>query len=303
MTRIILIILIQMNSNDNLGKTVIDELRLCYLADNNLLQDLRNIEYGEKAEFETFTLLKIDCQYFKTCFNVYCVSDNIKELVATLKFDRYGDEEDSSFVYFRVENHILYDSDKLCQVLKIPEALSLLLNNITAIDLARDFRKNICNTIRRIYKDKAITTIINGKAIKDRQHIIPNMSVIYASTLDRLKNPSLYIKQAKAIHDKTKGITVCAYDKVAEIQNASEKQYVLDFYGNPKRLHRLEVHLNSSEVREFCNNRRIVQTTDLLFNQDFLTEMYLYHLSAVLRFTKGRNKVSWEDIFNNGRVI
>lgn len=287
-----------MNSKDNLGKTVIDELRLCYKADSYLLEDLRNIEIGGKVEFGTFYLQRVDCRYFKVGFNVY--TDG--ELSASLKFDRYGDSEDSEFAFFRMENRVLYDIAKFKKVLDIPDYLGMILNNITALDLAKDFQKNICNIIRRTYKDKDTTTIINGKAIKDRQHIIPNMSVIYASSLDRLKNPSLYIKQAKAIHDKTKGITVCAYDKVAEIQNASEKQYVLDFYGNPKRLHRLEVHLNSSEVREFCNNRRIVQTTDLLFNQDFLTEMYLYHLSAVLRFTKGRNKVSWEDIFN-GRAI
>lgn len=288
-----------MNSNDNLGKTVIDELRLCYKADIDLLKDLRNINIGGKIEFGTFYLQRVDCRYFKVGFNVYLD----RELSASLKFDRYGDEEDSSFIYFRIENRVLYDIDRLKCTLGIPDCLGMVLNNITALDLAKDFSRNICNIIRRTYKDRNTTTIINGKAIKDRQHIIPNMSIIYASTLDRLKNPTLYIKQAKAIHDKTKGITVCAYDKSAEIINASEKQYILDFYGNPKRLHRLEVHLNSSEVREFCNNRRIVQTTDLLFNQDFLTEMYLYHLSAVLRFTRGRNKVSWEDIFNNGRAI
>lgn len=287
-----------MNSKDNLGKTVIDELRLCYKADSYLLEDLRNIEIGGKVEFGTFYLQRVDCRYFKVGLNVYMD----RELSASLKFDRYGDEEDSELAYFRIENRVLYDIDKIKRVLEFPGYLGMTLNNITALDLAKDFQKNICNIIRRTYKDKDTTTIINGKAIKDRQHIIPNMSVIYASTLDRLKNPSLYIKQAKAIHDKTKGITVCAYDKATEIQNASEKQYILDFYGNPKRLHRLEVHLNSGEIRGYCNNRHIVQTTDLLFSQEFLTEMYLYHLSAVLRFTKGRNKVSWEDIFN-GRAI
>lgn len=48
-----------MNSKDNLEKTVIDELRLCYKADSCLLEDLRNIEIGEKlnSRHSTYTEL------------------------------------------------------------------------------------------------------------------------------------------------------------------------------------------------------------------------------------------------------
>ena len=74
--------------------------------------------------------------------------------------------------------------------------------------------------------------------------IIDGVSQSYSVSLDRLKNPTLYFKQAKAIHNKSKGIVVTAYNKMAEIEE-SGKDYILEFYGNPKRLNRLEVHLNS----------------------------------------------------------
>lgn len=281
-------------AKSNLGKTVIDELRLCFVAEAALLEDLRNIRHGEWWNVNDFSLQRVECRYFGVGFNVYMNHD--AEHVASIKFDRYGEAEDSVYIYYKIENHVLYKPEKFQTVMMLPDYLGLSLNNITALDLAQDFRKNICNAIRRTYKDETITTIINGKAVKDRKMIQDNMSIIYAVTLDKLKNPSLYIKQAKALHDKTKGVTVCAYDKAAEIRNTSDKQYVLDYYSNPKRLHRLEVRLNSGEIRDYCAGRGIVQSADLLFDQEFLTNIYMYHLSSVLRFTKGRDKISWNDI-------
>lgn len=295
-----------MNSKKNLGTTVIDELRLCYTADRGLLESLRSIRFGENERIGAFSFQRVECRHFKVGFNIYmnhdAYADRNDEQVATLKFDRYGDDEYSAFVFFRVENHILYDPEKLRLILELPDSLGLLFNNITALDLAMDFQKNICNIIRRTYKNSDITTIVNNKAVRDRKQTLSNVSIIYATTLDKIKNPSIYIKQAKAVHDKAKGITVCAYDKAAEIRDSSKKQYVLDYYGNPKRLHRLEVHLNSGKIHDYCDSRNIAQTTGLLFNQKFLSEMYLHHLSSVLRFTKGRNRISWPDIFS-GRTI
>lgn len=55
------------------------------------------------------------------------------------------------------------------------------------------------------------------------------------------KNPTISIKQAKALHNKAKGLTVCAYNKAAEI-STSGKDYILGYYGNRKRLYRLEIN-------------------------------------------------------------
>ena len=155
--------------------------------------------------------------------------------------------------------------------------------------------KNIVNVIRRLYKDERITTIVNGKAIKNRKQIIPEFHIDYSVSLERLKNPTFYAKQKKAVHDKTKGVCVSCYNKRAEIENTS-KQYILDFYGSPKCLHRLEVHLNSEEIRRYCSMKKIPQTIDLIFDQDSITDMFFYYLSSVVRFTKGRTKLDWRDI-------
>ena len=99
------------------------------------------------------------------------------------------------------------------------------------------------------------------------------------------------------------GLTMCAYNKGNEIDKASGKEYIREFYGNPKMLHRLEVHLNNQEIKDYCRNVvNVVQDIELLSDQDFLDAMYDYHLSSLLRFTRGRKKLDWNEILCTGRV-
>ena len=45
-----------------------------------------------------------------------------------------------------------------------------------------------------------------------------------------------------------------------------------------------------------------VRTDDLIFDKEFLTNMFYYHLVSVVRFTRGRTQLDWRDIlciYNN----
>lgn len=273
-----------------LGTTIIDELRLCYIAEPSFLDDLSLTAVGERIDFADFSMVRILGQHFRYLFKVFVG----KKQVGNFYYGQYG-IVDSCYAWFKFENQVLYDGELFRTTLDIPYKLKLTFNNITAIDLTKDFKKNIVNIIRRLYKDEGITTIVNGKAIKDRKRIIPEFHIDYSVSLERLKYPTFYVKQKKAIHDKTKGICVSCYNKKAEIENTS-KQYILDFYGCPKCLHRLEVHLNAEEIRRYCSMKKIPQTIDLIFDQDSITDMFFYYLSSVVRFTKGRIKLDWRDI-------
>ena len=147
-----------------------------------------------------------------------------------------------------------------------------------------------------------MTTIIKSKALRERKQTIIGLSQTYSISLDRLKNPTISVKQVKALHNKAKGITVCAYNKHAEIEE-SEKDYILNYYDNPKKLHRLEVHLNSQEVTDYFKHLGKIQDLTLLADSNFRDYMYFYHLSSVIRFSKGRNPLPWSDLLQcTGRV-
>ena len=290
-------------AKNDLGKTIIDELKLCYEAEQMLLDDLSKVEIGGWVNLAEFALFRVVSRHFQYGFDVMYKSghgDRVK--VATLRFAHYGEQEHSSYVYYRVENTVLYDAELLNVTMSLADMLGLVFCHITSIDLARDYKFNVVQRIRKVAKDDAVTVIVNGKAI-DKKKDIGGAMLVYSLNFHRLKNPTIAVKQAKAVKDKTKGLTMCAYDKGNEIDKASGKDYIREFYGNPKVLHRLEVHLNNQEIKDYCRNVvNIVQDMALLSDHDFLDAMYDYHLSALLRFTRGRKKLDWNEILCNRRI-
>lgn len=257
------------------------------------------VEVDAYAEFFGYRLYRMTNDRFRFFFDVF----RGDEPVAQLKFGHYTDVDDTTtYVYFKVHNPVLYEGERLRCLLELPITLGMLFNNFTAIDLAYDCPQNIPTVIKKMMRDKTITTIINGKAARDRKTVLRGITFEYSSSLNRLTHPTITIKQAKAISNKNDGITVQAYDKKAEIEHCSNKQYILDYHGNPKRLYRLEVRLHYQELKDFFTHRRIIPTTDILFDGELLNELFLYHLGAVIRFTKGRTKIPWTELLGcNGK--
>ena len=287
----------QYNERDEI---VIDELKLCYIADREQMACLSKVEVGASVELYHYKFYRFLNERFRFFFVV--VEDGVE--VAQLKFGHYTDMEDASlYVYLKVMNSVLYDAERLKRLLALPDEFGMVFNNFTAIDLALDGGLNFPSMIKRMMRDKTVTTIINGKAVKDRKQVLQGVSFEYSSTLDRLNHPTITIKQKKAIANKCNGISVQAYDKKAEIDGHSDKQYILDHYGNPKRLYRLEIRLHYQELKDYFTMCKVFPTPEDLFDAEVLKKMFFYHLSAVIRFTKGRRKMDWETLLKcNGRV-
>lgn len=279
---------------------VIDELKICYTADKEQLDGFMNVEAGGRFDIPDFRLYRIINDKVRYCYDVV----HKKEKVAQLRFGFYTDTDDSeNYVLLKVLNPVLYDRALLTKVMGIPDYFGLVCNNYTALDLAIDTHFNVPSFIKKMMRCKEVTTIINGKAIKDRKAVLPELLFEYSSSLDRLRHPSITVKQKKALYHKNEGITVQAYDKHAEVINHSGKQYILDYYGNPLRLYRLEVRLRYQELKDYLKLTTTPATTDLIFNQPFLLGMFYYHLESVIRFTKGRRKIQWKQLLEcNGRV-
>jgi len=280
------------------GIPVLDELRLCYVAEPLLLEELSKVAVGSSIVIETFVLYRIVGDRFEFMFTI--CADGVE--VATLKYGRYGAAE-SMYVFLKVSNHVLYDEGMLRQVLSFPEMMGMLFNNFTSIDIAMDYTKNISSIIKRMMRNDQLKTILNGKHLKDRKRVIPGVDFDYSTSLSKLHCPTITLRQAKAARSKDKGITVQSYDKMAEIALQSKKDYILDYYGHPQRLYRLEVRLHYQELQDYCRKAGVPQSIEMVFNPAFLESAFYYHLSSVLRFSKGRKKLQWADIIaNNGKV-
>lgn len=259
------------------------------------------VEQQEKGPtINGYSFYRVTNDRFRFFYNVV---DADGEQVAVLKFGHYTDcDREETYVYFKILNRILYDGAKFRRLLELPPSLGMSFNNFTAIDLAYDSRKNLPSLIKKMLRDKEMTTIFNGRAVRDRKSLLHGVFLEYSTSLNRMMHPTLTFKQKKATSNKNEGITVQCYDKRAEIDNHSNKQYILDRYGNPRSLYRLEVRLPYRELKDYFASRGIAPTEDAVFDSALLADMFLYHLGAVIRFTQGRKRVDWGELLGFGAV-
>ena len=279
----------------------IDELKICYVADAEILRPMKETEIGGYLNLFGYRLHRVVNDRFKYFFDITYHG----KMVAQLRFGFYTDQDETNtHVYFKVLNEILYRTEALASILLLPERLGMVFNNFTALDLALDTPCNVPSMIKRLMRRKDVTTIINGKAIKDRKQTLCGVSFEYSTTLDRLNNPTITFKQKKAIANKSEGITVQTYNKKAEVENRHpEKQYILDSKDNPRHLYRLEVRLHYQELKDYFLSKKIPATVVILNDQELLWEMFCYHLASVIRFTHGRHRIPWDFLLESiGRV-
>lgn len=287
---------------DKRGTAIIDGLRICFLAHHHLLEDLSQIEPEKKNCIGRYLLTREKGILHKYAFSVEHKINGKIQKFGHLRFGLENKELNPFFVWLTIENRVLYDKFELKKIYDFCESLNLVFHNFTVLDIAVDFKINVVSLIRKLYKDLENDTIFNGKKIQNRKKVIDGMTHLYSTTLDRLVNPTIYFKQHEAIHDKTKGVVVTAYNKVAEVKNSSEKQYILDYYGNPKTLHRFEVHLNTKQIALYGRKIQEAPSFDWIFDQKILEDIYYDHLQSVIRFTKAKSKkkIDWRELlFNN----
>jgi hypothetical protein len=279
-------------SNDRLGKVVIDELRLCFNAEPEFLEVLSSAAIGERIHFSKFSIIRTIGQHFKHYFTLL---NKDKESVAVIYFGRYGDDDDTH-LWLKIDNEILYNQHNLkFLLLGILATFPIEFNNITRLALAIDSKKNYVTTIKRMFRDENIKTIINGKGVKDRRKVLGEIMYIHQASLERMKNPSLTICQAEAVRNKAKGIVVQAYNKKAELCK-SQKEYISEYYNHPKTLHRLEVRLNYNEIRDYYSKIGKKPFIMDILDTTLLTNIYYYHLGSVLRFSHRRKPIPWQEI-------
>lgn len=285
-------------NHDKRGTTILDGLRLCFSAEPSLFGHLSEIIIDKSTDIGRYTFHRIKGQHNSHVFIVTHLHDGVCKEFGKLKFGFSNDERFENLVWLWVDNRVLYNEPELRLLYDLVETLKLTFNNFTMLDIAKDFKKNIVTMIRKLYKDEGNTTIINGKAVKDRKKVIPELRFDYSVSLDKLIYPSFCAKQREALDDKTKGTAVTVYNKLAEIKNKSHKNYISEYYNNPTSLHRLETHINRDEINQFGLHIGIKPSIDWIFDKEILEDMFFYHLHSVIRFTRKRDrkKLDWREI-------
>lgn len=275
----------------NLETTIIDCLVICFVATPGLLVSLREIR--KHYRIEDFFLMRAEGRFHRHYFNI---QNKYGKELGNLYFDRYASAGNELYLWVKVENSILYDGSFLEMINQLSGLLGLDFHGITSLDLARDFSYDIASRIRSLMRREDLAVIINGKEVRDRNTMLKGIVRSCGMSLAKDGKKGLTIKQAKAAKNKHRGITLDCYDKAAEINN-SGKRYIRDFYGNRKRLHRLELRMNCEQIRRAFDSTWLTPSLEYLENQKALDYLFIYALKSVLRFRKGRTVQQWEDLF------
>ncbi len=282
----------------------IDALTICYeVVHPYYYQQLSTLDYGECLDMNEFRLYRTEGRYFD---NVYAIKlwNGTQDIEwGYLKFNlARGDEQSNTHtsglrkVWMSLNNVTLY-TDDFHFLTYIEQRLGLEFHNVTSLDLCLDTPFAVSPLIKAYAHNKNVTTILNGKRIIDRDEDRPELTYTTSGSLNRQgKYLTVNIKQRNAIKDKSKGITVQTYDKAAEISNASDKRYILERYGNPKKLYRTEVHLNAEDVKNYVEHRGIQYTPLILFDEATLEDMFFHFLGSVIRFQSRTFDTSWGHI-------
>lgn len=285
-------------------KIQIDALTLCYEVENTYYYDqLRQLDFGASIDLNEFQLTRTTGRYYDNVYNIQAWNGVKTITFGQMKFSlANGDEESNTHknglrkVWLSLNNETLYTQD-FHFLTYIEQRLGLVFHNVTSLDLCLDTPFAVSPLVKAYVHNQDVTTILNGKRITDRDEDRPELTYTTSGSLNRQgKYLSVNIKQRNAIKDKSKGITILTYDKAAEISNASDKQYILEHYGNPRRLYRTEVHLNSEEIKNYVERKGITYTPLLLIDETALEDIFFHFLNSVIRFQCKAEDVSWQRI-------
>jgi hypothetical protein len=293
----------------------VDKLKICYtLQEDSLIHflrehsDTRTIDWGNCG----FRLEFVEYKRNKYIYNIVYV-DYIDNTFEEIKEQTFGivsffswDDAMERYAWIEVDNrqfYFLYDNETINRpavyIDYIADTLGLNFNNISSLDIALDSDKyNFSKLLKRFIHRNEYIPLINGRAKYDRKEWRDELVFAGTGTLEGIKEYTTYIYQAKAKKKKEEGIILTAYNKMREIKHQSHKTYIQEAYGDPKKIHRLEIRINSSNITTHLKKNRIEFHSLLLCDIDFLLQTFKTFLDRMIRFRtiKGRHTYSFLEL-------
>lgn len=289
----------------------VDKLRLCYKQPQQLFDLLKCYNNGDYIQFDCFCLVITDSgrvqesnkEPSKIKANLLLEDGT---LMGEFSFNNSAKYEGKCF--FSFQNHSLYkvncfDSqgnkhNYIAFMGWIEQQLGLEKNNLTECEIALDLNFNPLPQLQRLIRDTTnYDMILNGKKVDDDERICGYGEFFERTRTKRKRYPTIYLSQKKADSPSLK-----VYDKLAEINEESRKDYVIawnEFNNSP--IWRMEVTVKNEDFKAFQERvgknieewGQIDTVVELLGLEQFRTLLWVYITDRLVYF---RNKHSNEVI-------
>ncbi|MBR6930122.1 MAG: hypothetical protein IKH61_07840 [Bacteroidales bacterium] len=261
-------------------------MKLCYRRDNENQFWQMMAEQPDHLNIGDFDLVR--GQADSTYEGIYGVAYAQHEF-GTLLFDRFSDKE-KKYCWLSIRNQVFYsDMMSIALLNEFQDAVGFeCINNITQLELACDLSFNPVPRIKKLLKREDVAVVRCGAKIEDKKQVIDGLFFLHPTSGLKELAPTMYFSDT----DKRKSFVV--YDKKKEIQR-SNKAYIADYYGNPRRLYRMEIRLTSDELFRYFQKYDISPSVDLLVDQSFLKSMYDEFLFRLFHFSYRRKSIGLLD--------
>lgn len=275
----------------------LDKLEVCYTASPEVYEGLKDTKY---QELDGFRIYSTDTDN-STKESYLQIDIQEQEEDGVLEWQRFGsikvgstftDEDTPLYVWIRIDNRMLYtpfypDTPAATHLYYIAEALSLNFNNVTKIDIATDSNTNYFYRIKRAVRNMELVPIVLGTAYPERKTIISKLLYIHTADRERYRTNTISVSSSE------KDFSLSVYNKSEEI-GESHKDYIKDWTSLNDTIHRVEVRLKRSAIRDYLTAYSIT-FEDLyyrLFDKELLFSIFCYYSDKLLRFRSGRETIS-----------
>lgn len=274
-------------------KLNIDRLEICYTADTETIEALKDTMYQELDGFRIKSIESNNNRETYLQIDIRNSEDWIK--FGTIKMGSTFEEEER-YIWLKVDNRMLYEPvyptiSAASYIYYIADTLRLSYNNITRLDIAIDSQRNLFNRTKRAIRNKELTPIVLGKAYENPKEIITKL--LYIHTADRRR----YRTGNISLSSSDKDAALCIYNKTEEIAE-SGKDYIAEWDAIKGTIYRTEVRLKRGAIKEYMVSRGKPSEEVYLYLQDkeILFDIFLFFSNRLLRFRKGREIFSILDL-------
>lgn len=284
----------------------IDALTLCYTPKTKSIQQ-QLFSIGGGRNFGDFYLIRTYNQVSRNYAYEIRYQDalGIDSALGVMSFNIKPYEFTNEFyVWIKLNNKALYDGDWWC-LSYVSQVLGLVFHNFSRMEISIDTNGNplrLYENLKGLGKlpKPLAKTIYNSrvvdwnapKEIVKRQ--IRGLRYNHLADSDTLSEKTLYVEPKK------NEAFLKIYNKKNEIESESGKYYIMEKYGNPKQLYRIELTAFSEDIKEYTRKHKDIKLNPIaLFQEKHILGIFKMFSRRLLRWNIGRGLgFSFADIYN-----
>ena len=276
------------------GKINVDKLKICFKANESLLDNLmEEFKTTKVLDFVDYQLVLVEQDEDSMWVAIDMDMDGATHRFGFFTFPLNG--KYAKYVFFCFENRALYTlfmnyegrkSSIAIMLEDIAADMGLQFNNITLVELALDTNINVLAKVRKAIKNtERYDMIMNLKPVKDSRQKIDGYCEVYGGSRERLATPPmLYFRQKK-----DEGLRLKIYTKTREMEDVSpsKTEYIPEWNDiTTTPIYRAEVTVRNEDIAAFCEKTGKDKGEALywLFNDSWRAELWLHCCKRVLHF-------------------